>query len=157
MDLDGNIESIYASIVHDLRQKSENQGIGPNTRAEVSNSNASDQMRRLGQSPTLSLKSGSNHRGEPNKHESPYADGYISPKQFQSSYLDNLQKDMMLKEFENILSIKRGKMMSTLKVEEIYAKIHLIEDIVDQCSSAGHQKILTLNQLQEYTLNLGAL
>ena len=49
--------------------------------------------------------------------------------------LDIIQSDVLLNEFENILTIKRGKMMSTLKIEKIYNKIHMIEEIVDKCTS----------------------
>lgn len=46
-------------------------------------------------------------------------------------------------------------MMSTLKIEKIYNKIHMIEEIVDKCTSSAQS--LTLEQLQEFALNLGAL
>ena len=46
-------------------------------------------------------------------------------------------------------------MMSALKIESIYNKIHMIEQIVDKCTNAG--QVLTLDQLQEFALNLGAL
>ena len=62
---------------------------------------------------------------------------------------------MLLMEFENILNIKRGKRMSALKIDQIYEKVHLIESIVDNCSNSG--KVLSLEQIQEYALNLGAL
>ena len=45
--------------------------------------------------------------------------------------------------------------MSALKIEQIYEKIHIIEKIVEKCTESG--QILTLEQLQEYSLNLGAL
>jgi len=51
--------------------------------------------------------------------------------------LDIIQTDVLLKEFDNILNIKRGRMMSALKVEQIYSKIHLIESIVEKCSTSG--------------------
>ena len=69
--------------------------------------------------------------------------------------LDVIQSDVLLNEFENILTIKRGKMMSSLKIEKIYNKIHMIEEIVDKCTSSAQS--LTLEQLQEFALNLGAL
>jgi len=43
------------------------------------------------------------------------------------TFLDILQSDLLMVEFEKILNIKRGKMMSALKIEKIYDKIHLIE------------------------------
>ena len=46
-------------------------------------------------------------------------------------------------------------MMSALKIEQIYNKIHMIEQIVDKCTNAG--QVLTLEQVQEFALNLGAL
>ena len=70
------------------------------------------------------------------------------------TFFDVIQSDVLLNEFENILSIKRGKMMSSLKIEKIYNKIHSIEQIVDKCRNA---QSLTLEQLQEFALNLGAL
>ena len=48
------------------------------------------------------------------------------------SFLDIVQSEVLLREFENILTIKRGKLLSPLKVEQLYHKIHLIEDIVAQ-------------------------
>ena len=69
--------------------------------------------------------------------------------------LDVIQSDVLLNEFENIMTIKRGKMMSTLKIEKIYSKIHMIEEIVEKCTSSAQS--LTLEQLQEFALNLGAL
>lgn len=77
------------------------------------------------------------------------------PDQVQVSFLDIIQSDLLLAEFDRILNIKRGKMLSALKIEQIYEKIHLIESIVDQCTNSG--QVLTLEQLQEYSLNLGAL
>lgn len=71
------------------------------------------------------------------------------------AFLDMIQSDVLLGEFDNILTIKRGKMMSSLKIEKIYSKIHMIEEIVDNCTNADQS--LTLEQLQEFALNLGAL
>ena len=49
-------------------------------------------------------------------------------------------------------------MMSSLKIEKIYSKIHSIEKIVDECCTNTTQgRTLTLEQLQEFALNLGAL
>ena len=73
------------------------------------------------------------------------------------TFLDMVQSDILLSEFENILTIKRGKMMSSLKIEKIYNKIHMIEKIVDECCIDTEGKTLTLEQLQEFALNLGAL
>mgnify|MGYP006922982824 CR=1 FL=1 len=50
-----------------------------------------------------------------------------------------------MSEFENILTIKRGKMMSALNIEQIYNKIHVVEEIVDRCVNADEG--LTLEQL----------
>ena len=72
-----------------------------------------------------------------------------------TSFLDIIQSDLILNEFEHILEIKRGKMMSSLKIEQIYEKIHIIETIVKKCTESD--QTLTLDQLQEYSLNLGAL
>ena len=47
--------------------------------------------------------------------------------------------------------------MSSLKIEKIYNKIHMIEKIVDECCIDTEGKTLTLEQLQEFALNLGAL
>jgi len=76
------------------------------------------------------------------------------------SFLDIIQTELLLGEFENILNIKRGKMMSALKVEQIYEKIYLIESIVEKCTNADDNKSLMsldLGQLQEFALNVGAL
>ena len=69
---------------------------------------------------------------------------------------------MLLREFENILSIKRGKMISALKIEQIYEKIHLIETMVENCTknpqdTEARPKSLSLDQLKEFAKNLGAL
>ena len=53
------------------------------------------------------------------------------------SLLDVLQTDVLLQEFENILSIKRGKQLKALKVDKIYERVHMIEDIVDKSCSSG--------------------
>jgi len=53
------------------------------------------------------------------------------------SLLDIFQSDLLLQEFENILTIKRGKMLSALKVDQIYEKIHHVEKIVDECTLQG--------------------
>lgn len=73
-----------------------------------------------------------------------------------STLLDVMQTDVLLSEFEKILNIKRGKQLQALKVEKIYERIHLIEDIVDRSCNAEGQ-ILQLEQLQDFALNLGAL
>ena len=56
--------------------------------------------------------------------------------QSSTPFLDIIQSDLILNEFENILEIKRGKMMSALKIEQIYDKIHTIEKIVKKCSES---------------------
>ena len=48
-------------------------------------------------------------------------------------------------------------MMSSLKIEKIYNKIHMIENVVEECTHNVEGKKLTLEQLQEFALNLGAL
>ena len=53
-----------------------------------------------------------------------------------TSFLDIVQSDLILNEFEHILEIKRGKMMSALKIEQIYDKIHTIEKIVEKCTES---------------------
>lgn len=61
------------------------------------------------------------------------------------SFLDIIQTELLLGEFENILNIKRGKMMSALKVEQIYDKVYLIESIVEQCSAADQSQPTSLD------------
>ena len=54
-------------------------------------------------------------------------------------------------------------MISTLKIEQIYEKIHLIETMVENCTKKPPQntdakpKSLSLDQLKEFARNLGAL
>lgn len=59
--------------------------------------------------------------------------------------LDVLQTDVLLHEFENILSIKRGKQLKILKIDKIYERVHMIEKIVDFSCSSG--EVLKLEQL----------
>lgn len=53
-------------------------------------------------------------------------------------------------------------MMSALKIDQIYEKIYLVENIVEKCTNCDHpshenQTKLSLDQLKEFALNLGAL
>ena len=61
------------------------------------------------------------------------------------SLIDILQSDVLLKEFHNILNIKRGKQLQALKVDKIYERVHLIEEIVDRSCNSG--EVLKLEQL----------
>ena len=72
------------------------------------------------------------------------------------SFLDVLQSNILLTEFENILTIKRGKMMPALKIEQIYEKIYSIESILNSAVKESDSG-LSLDNMKEFALNLGAL
>lgn len=115
IDIDGDVDEISASIELDLADPSI---------VDVA-TNRNGHHKRASSSGPVKCMTGRKVLGSTSKSHVSNTNG------LDVSFLDMIQSEMLLTEFERILNIKRGKMLAALKVDQIYEKIYLIESIVD--------------------------